>query len=157
MTGIYMAIVKDTIEFYRLSRRMYIKRLWLCFDGGLKNVCFGNVDQSGSYLLRGKVCCVSFQGDCGSWLLKNGVCLLVYAAGYFRRHMQVNKCRFLLAQDYCATERSQRKPQSAAGLLRLFTNCYTSVTKHGIIMSISVQKVTNWLCVKCRNFNWINH
>ena len=44
MTGIYMAIVKDIIEFYRLSRKMYIKRLWLCFNGGLKKMfIFGMV------------------------------------------------------------------------------------------------------------------
>ena len=36
MTRTYTAIVKDTTEFYRLSRKMYIKKLWLCFDGGLK-------------------------------------------------------------------------------------------------------------------------
>ena len=46
-------------------------------------------------------------------------------------------------QDYCvllqqATERSPRKPQSAAELLRLFTSYCTSATKHGIIMSIYI-------------------
>ena len=33
--------------------------------------------------------------------------------------------------------------RKTAGLLRLFTNCYTSATKHGIIMSIYAQKNYN--------------
>ena len=37
--------------------------------GGLKNVHFRDVYKDRSNLLFVKVCCVSFQGDCGSWLL----------------------------------------------------------------------------------------
>ena len=50
---IYTETVKDITEFYRLSRKMYIKKLWLCFDGGLKNVYFRYGYQINSSLLCG--------------------------------------------------------------------------------------------------------
>ena len=74
-----------------------------------------------------------FSGRCMSMDIKKrrlfiGLCCRIFSAAYASKQMPFFICS---------------KPQSAAGLLRLFTNCYTSVTKHGIIMSIRAQKNYN--------------
>ena len=54
--------------------------------GGLKNVYFGHVDQSGSSLLYDQVYYLSFPGNGRSWILKRrlfiGLCCRIFSAVY---------------------------------------------------------------------------